>query len=110
MKSPHRLLATTALALGTLLLAAGGRNVTVKKPGTLASKIGDSKYAVTQLKVKGTLDAADVRLLRDMAGGDTLLGRTPGRLVDIDLSEVEFQPGPEPITSRLSFVSAKFDR
>lgn len=99
MKSPHRLLATTALALGTLLLAAGVRNVTVKKPGTLASKIGDSKYAVTQLKVKGTLDAADVRLLRDMAGGDTLLGRTPGRLVDIDLSEVEFQPGPEPITS-----------
>lgn len=55
MKSPHR------------LLAAWLRTVTVKKPGTLASKIGDSKCAVIQLQVKGTLDAADVRL-PDMYG------------------------------------------
>lgn len=77
-------------------LTAGVKTVNVKEPGTLAAKVGGkNKYKITALKIKGTLDSDDVRFLRDMAGGDTVFNPTPGRLTDIDLSEVSFRPGPE---------------
>lgn len=99
MKSHLRqlIISTAVVCTGSLLLA-GVRSVCVKHPGTLADKIGeDNKYEVRALKIKGSLNADDVRFLREMAGGDSLFQKTPGKLVDIDLSEVSFTPGPESI-------------
>lgn len=90
------LLLALALAVSACpALRAGVKTVTVREPGTLAAKVGKkNKYSVRALKIKGTLNAADVCFLRDMAGGDTVFKPTPGVLVDIDLSETDFQPGP----------------
>jgi len=68
-------------------------DVNIKKPGTLAKTIGEKrKYTTTSLKLKGTLDAGDVRFLRDMAGSDSALGSTPGTLSELDIREVDFLP------------------
>lgn len=94
------LISASVVCSGTLLIA-GVKTVTVKQPGTLCSKVGEkNKYAIRAIKIKGALNADDVRFLRDMAGGDTLFNRTPGQLVNIDLSDVEFVPGPESILGK----------
>lgn len=97
MNSSLRLFGSASvLILCSPFLNAGVKTVTVKEPGTLAQKVGmDRRYNVKALKIKGALNADDVRFLRDMAGGDTLFNSTPGKLVDIDLSEVSFVPGAE---------------
>lgn len=85
-----------ALVSCALPLYAGVKTIEVKEPGTLAQKVGVAhRYDIRALKIKGELNADDVRFLRDMAGGDTLFNSTPGKLVDIDLSEVSFVPGKE---------------
>ncbi len=82
-----------AIMASSALFAAGMKTVHVKTPGTLARQVGDkNKYQTKALKIKGSLNADDVRFLRDMAGGDTLFNSTPGILTDIDLSEVSFIP------------------
>lgn len=91
---PHPYLLTLASCLGgSAALLAAGITISDLKPGTLAQHIGrDKKYSTSQLKISGTLDADDIRFLRDMAGSDTSFNPTPGKLVDIDLSEVSFLP------------------
>lgn len=94
-------LIAAALVGSGALLVAGVKTVNVRQPGTLAAKVGDkNKYTTCAMKIKGALNSDDVRFLRDMAGGDTLFNKTPGQLVDIDLSEVSFVPGPESILGR----------
>ncbi len=97
----HLMLFSILLGCGSLIYA-GVKTVNVKVPGTLAEQVGEkNKYITTALKIKGSLNADDVKFLRDMAGGDTVFESTPGVLVDIDLSDVSFSPGPE------SFLTTK---
>lgn len=91
----HLMLFSILIGCGSLIFA-GVKTVNVKVPGTLAQQVGEkNKYTTPALKIKGTLNADDVKFLRDMAGGDTLFKSTPGGLVDIDLSDVSFSPGPK---------------
>lgn len=101
------LISAAVIGSGALLIA-GVKTVNVKQPGTLASKVGEkNKYTTTAIRIKGSLNSDDVRFLRDMAGGDTLFKKTPGKLVDIDLSEVSFVPGPESILGKKSAYRIK---
>ena len=95
-------LASTFFVCGSFVFASV-KNVKVKEPGTLAEKVGvGNKYNIRAIKIKGALNADDVRFLRDMAGGDSLFNSTPGKLVDIDLTDVSFVPGPESFLSKRS--------
>lgn len=61
--------------------------VTVMDPGTLSDVLPQAQRdTCTQLKVKGALNSADVRLLRQMGG----CGDEAGKLGILDLSEVSF--------------------
>lgn len=71
--------------------------VKVKTPGTLAERIkAKDKYAITSLKLSGSLNAEDIRTLRDLCGRDTLGQETPGRVCQVDLRDVTFVPGGRP--------------
>jgi len=86
-------LITIALSL-LIALGATAKTVTVNTPGTLASVVGEKqKYKIKSLKVVGQLNGDDLRLLREMAGSDTLQHKTPGRLVKLDLSQASFANG-----------------
>ena len=63
-------------------------DVNVAEAGGLSKFIDDTnKYNITKLKVSGYLNGDDIRLIRDMAGRDVNGNETPGRLVDLDISE-----------------------
>ncbi len=103
----HLILVSALLGCGSLLFA-GVKTVNVKVPGTLAQKVGEkNKYTTKALKIKGSLNADDVKFLRDMAGGDTVFKSTPGILVDIDLTDVTFSPGPKSFLTMKSSYKIK---
>lgn len=53
--------------------------VDVKTPGTLATLVGDkNKNKITAITLKGRLNSADLRYLREMAGRDYEGKPTPG--------------------------------
>lgn len=83
-----------ALIMLTLLyvcITASGRDVTVRTPGTLHTTIkSNEKYKISELKIEGALNSADIMMLRDMAGCDAKEQRTEGRLKRIDMSGVTF--------------------
>lgn len=61
--------------------------VDVQTPGTLASLIGSEKvYKITNLKIKGTLNADDISFIHYMAGEIYC----PGKVAKLDISEVQF--------------------
>ena len=63
-------------------------DVDVVEAGGLSKFIDDTnKYNITKLKVSGYLNGDDIRLIREMAGRDVNGNETPGRLVDLDISE-----------------------
>jgi len=63
-------------------------DVDVVEAGGLSNFIDDTnKYNITKLKVSGYLNGDDIRLIREMAGRDVNGNETPGRLVDLDISE-----------------------
>lgn len=73
----------------------GVTNVTTA--GTLEELLGESKFKITQLKVKGKLNSDDIATLRRMAGGyrdttDMEMGLI-GVLKDLDLSGVSIVSG-----------------
>lgn len=69
------------------------KTVDVETPGTLARQLGDGRLNVESLKVTGTLNGTDVRVLREMAGANATGGGTAGKLADLDLSEASFVKG-----------------
>ena len=83
-----------ALIMLTLLyvcITASGRDVTVRTPGTLHTTIkSNEKYKISELKIEGALNSADIMMLRDMAGCDAKEQRTEGRLKRIDMTGVTF--------------------
>ena len=69
-------------------------DVNVAEAGGLSKFIDDTnKYNITILKVSGYLNGDDIRLIRDMAGRDVNGNETPGRLVDLDISEATIVEG-----------------
>lgn len=74
---------------------AAARRVAVTTPGTLAQIVGDAKYSLTSLTVEGTLNASDIRVLREMMGSDFNLKPTQGKLRSLNLKKVTFLPGKD---------------
>ena len=69
-------------------------DVNVVEAGGLSNFIDDTnKYNITKLKVSGYLNGDDIRLIREMAGRDVNGNETPGRLVDLDISEATIVAG-----------------
>ena len=69
-------------------------DVHVEEAGGLSKFIDDTnKYNITKLKVSGYLNGDDIRLIREMAGRDVNGNETPGRLVDLDISEATIVEG-----------------
>ena len=69
------------------------KTIDVETPGTLGRLLGEGRMALESLKVTGTLNGTDVRVLREMAGGNATGGATAGKLADLDLSEATFVKG-----------------
>lgn len=72
------------------------KKLVVSAPGTLGSLIGNRTHTITSLTIEGTLNSADLRVLRDMMGRDFQGRKTAGRLTRLNMSKVSFQPGGEP--------------
>ena len=70
------------------------REVFVSTAGTLSNYISESeKYYIEELTLKGELNGADFRLLREMAGNNDLGLETGGRLWFLDMSEARIVHG-----------------
>lgn len=97
MQSKSTLRALILCLLCAIATTAPARTVEVRTPGGLAKAVGAKKLmSTTELKIKGRLNAADVRTLRLMAGRDSMGNPTDGRLRHLDLANVSFVEGPEP--------------
>ena len=89
------------LLLGCLSLYAADndlitRQITIKleKAGTLPDKIGSSKkYKITNLKIIGEINGTDLKMIRVMAGRNSIGGDTDGELSVLDLSEAKIVEG-----------------
>ncbi len=69
----------------------------VAEAGTLSELIApEAKNSITAMTLSGTLNGADLRFLREMAGSDFESKPTDGRLADIDMAGVSFVAGEEP--------------
>ena len=85
------------LLLGCLSLYAADndlitKQITIKleKAGTLPDKIGSSKkYKITNLKIIGEINGTDLRMIREMAKGNSI----DGKLCVLDLSEAKIVEG-----------------
>lgn len=67
--------------------------LTVKKAGDLPMMVDTLMERVASLKLVGKINGSDLRTLRWMAGCDENLGRTKGRLNQLDLSEAHIISG-----------------
>lgn len=68
--------------------------VTLTEAGTLSAHIGeDRKYNYDSLAVAGPINGDDIRLIREMAGRDSLGAATDGRLRVLDLTEARIVSG-----------------
>ncbi len=68
----------------------------VSDPGTLRSLVAsDDFYNYKSLKVTGSLNAADLRAIREMAGVDENGNRTHGQLAVLDLSKASITAGDD---------------
>lgn len=66
----------------------------VEKAGTLESLLGETKFSLSKLKLKGKLNSDDVALLRRMAGGYRDTTDTDfGILKELDLLQATLVPG-----------------
>ena len=69
-------------------------DVYVAEAGGLNEFVDDTnKYNIIKLKISGYLNGDDIRLIREMAGRDVNGNETPGRLVDLDISEATIVAG-----------------
>lgn len=89
------LVAGTAYSVSSVLKLQEEDDVTVvEKAGTLESLLGETKFNLSKLKLKGKLNSDDVALLRRMAGGYRDTTDTDfGILKELDLLQATFVPG-----------------
>ena len=66
-------------------------NIKLEKAGTLPGRIGriGSKYEITNLKIIGEINGTDLRMIREMAKGNSI----DGKLCVLDLSEAKIVEG-----------------
>ena len=89
------------MLLGCLSLYAADNDliteqITIKleKAGTLPDSIGSSrKYNITNLKIIGEINGTDLKMIREMAGSNSIGGSTSGKLSLLDLSEAKIVEG-----------------
>ncbi len=91
-----KILQITILALCAIVsfpVEAKTKSVNVEIPGTLEQLIcADEMPAITDLKISGTLNSVDIRILRHLCGSDSAFKAvTPSlKLKHLDLSDVNF--------------------
>ncbi len=70
--------------------------VNVQQPGTLRSLVdADNFYNHKSLKVEGTVNATDLRTIREMAGVDENGNRTRGQLAVLDMTKANISAGDD---------------
>ena len=62
--------------------------ITLNETGELTQLMGNHLYEYTQLSIAGTLNGEDLSCMRMMMGRDNNNASTPGKLSDIDLTDV----------------------
>ena len=68
--------------------------IQLEKAGTLPDRIGGSKkYKITNLKIIGEINGTDLRMIREMAGRNSIVDSTDGKLSVLDLSEAKIVEG-----------------
>lgn len=69
-------------------------------PGTLSSVVGEENvYKISKLTLHGSLNAADIKTLADMAGRDSLNRKTRGSLSSLDISDCNIVSGGDSFLS-----------
>ena len=68
--------------------------INLEKAGTLPDRIASSKkYKITNLKIIGEINGTDLKMIRVMAGRNSIGGDTDGELSVLDLSEAKIVKG-----------------
>ena len=100
MKQVKRFLTVMFMLLWCVAIQAADdlitQQITIKldSAGTLSDKIGSTEmYKIANLKIIGEINGTDLRMIRDMAGSDSLANSTDGKLATLDLSEVKIVSG-----------------
>ena len=69
--------------------------VIIKKAGTLKELMGNDYLKITSLKIIGSINGSDIRLLRQMLGASEFDTSEQGLLTTLDLSEAHIEKGGE---------------
>lgn len=70
------------------------KTIVVENAGTLSKLIPDAeKLQIKRLKLSGTLNGDDVKLLREMAGKDGEDNASGGQLIELDLTDIQLTDG-----------------
>lgn len=88
MGKKHMLLTLLMLLCSMRVAMATNQIITINvaTPGTLNTMMGETKkYAITALKLTGTINIDDIKFLREMAGCYYNWGKYPGKLEYLDL-------------------------
>lgn len=91
MSKKHMLLTLLILLCSMRVGMAANQIITINvaTPGTLNTMMGETKkYAITALKLTGSINIDDIKFLREMAGCYHNWGKYPGKLEYLDLEDV----------------------
>lgn len=78
---------------GEVMSLSTGDAVKTSEPGELATLMADDLYAFTKLSFAGPMNGDDFRCLRAMMGCGIDGESTPGKLVDVDITDVRIVAG-----------------
>lgn len=79
--------------IGTAIKYDTSDAITLNETGELPQLMGNHLYEYTQLTIAGTLNGEDLSCMRMMMGRDNDNAVTPGKLSDIDLTDVHLAAG-----------------
>lgn len=79
--------------IGTAIKYDTSDAITLNETGELIQLMGNHLYEYTQLTIAGTLNGEDLSCMRMMMGRDNDNAVTPGKLSDIDLTDVHLAAG-----------------
>lgn len=79
--------------IGTAIKYDTSDAITLNETGELTQLMGNHLYEYTQLTIAGTLNGEDLSCMRMMMGRDNDNAVTPGKLSDIDLTDVHLAAG-----------------
>ena len=91
MSRKHMLLTLLMLLCSMRVGMAANQIITINvaTPGTLNTMMGETKkYAITALKLTGSINIDDIKFLREMAGCYHNWGKYPGKLEYLDIEDV----------------------